>query len=156
MMASVSSLLKTTQLARGAGAAGDVAGVHSAALEIERRLREPGRRVRDELHGRKAVDAAFNCALAGIATPWIYDIFCEQAESEVARWGRRRSCDSMTLAQLAERTAAAGYRSPLSLYELIADILRGRGEPTFEPIARALASGAFGLSTSASAARICV
>ena len=73
--------------------------------------------------------------------------------SEVARWGHRRSCSSMTLAQLAERTAAAGCRGPLGLFDRIGGLLLERGEPLYAEIAQQCASGDFGLASSDAAAR---
>ena len=106
----VGTLLDLTNAARAASAAGNTKLADQAVLEIDARLRAlPTRRLGDEgLHGRKAIDACFNLALAGANTPFLFDVLIAQAENEVRRWGRRRTCSSMTLAQLAERTAAAG------------------------------------------------
>ena len=118
----VLTLLDVTNAARSAAAAGDAATVAAALADVEARLRLP--RHKSDLHGRKAVDAAFNMALAGVSTPHLFTELIQHAESEVQRWGRRKSCSSMALAQLAERTAAAGFLSPLGLYDLIGTILQ--------------------------------
>ena len=177
----VLSILELTNAARVAAASGNKIIVGESLSAIESRLRSsPGRRLDDEfesLHGRKAVDASFNLALAGVSTPWVYEtlsarektsacsrasyfdtfsalvaIFAE-AEREVERWGRRKSCSSMTLAQLAERTAASGFVGPLPLFDLLGQILTERGEPAYESIARALVTGEYSLSVSSPAAR---
>lgn len=147
------SLLDLTNHARTAATIGDHHTVEEAAAEVGKRLRLPRHSIAGELHGRKAVDAAFNLALAGQHADWVFDELCSHAESEVQRWGRRRTCSSMTLSQLAERTAAAGCRSPLGLYQAISDILQERAEPTFANVAHALTSGDYSLTSSLSAAR---
>ena len=121
------SLLDLSNAARAAAATGSNAARMEAVTEIERRMQQlPGRRLDAELmHGRKAIDASFNLALAGVVTPWVYDALAEHAEREVRRWGRRKSCSSMTLCQIAERLAAAGYLGGRNqpVYELLGDIL---------------------------------
>ena len=107
------------------------AAVGSAIDSITDKLRLPRRRIASDLHGRKPFDALLNLALAGCTDEWLFAELCEHAESEVRRWGHRRSCTSMTLAQLAERTAAAGCVAPLGLYDVIGRILLERAEPTY-------------------------
>ena len=94
-----------------------------------------------ELHGRKAVDCTLNLALAGVSDAWLYDELASHAEAEITRWGRRKSCSSMGLCQLAERAAAAGCEAPLGLFATIGAILVERGEPTFANTAAALGGG---------------
>ena len=147
------SLLHLSNHARDASACSDHAAAAEAIETIETRLRMPRRCIEEELHGRKAVDALLNLALAGADTKWLFTELCDHAEYEVRRWGRRKSCTSMTLAQLAERTAAAGCCGPLGLYDTLGDILTERDEPTYACLASALAHGNFSLTTSDPAAR---
>lgn len=149
----LTSLLDLSNAARSAASVGDTTTISEAVNEITNRLRQPRRCIEGELHGRKAVDAMLNLALAGERDAWLFDELCNHAESEVRRWGRRRSCTSMTLAQLAERTAASGCRGPLGLYDALGEILVERAEPTFFGIAAALASGDFSMAVSPQAAR---
>ena len=147
------SLLDLSNVARAAIATSDRATAVQAVSAIEAKLRLPRSQIEHELHGRKAVDALLNLALAGCHVPWVYSELCEHATLEVRRWGRRRSCSSMTIAQLAERTAAAGCVGPLGLYDALGGVLEERGESTYADIATALASGTFSLATSDPAAR---
>jgi hypothetical protein len=146
------TLLDLSQIARAAAASCDHLSVTQAVTEIEARLRLPRGQIEAELHGRKPVDALLNLALAGCATPWIFTELCDHAEHEVRRWGRRRSCTSMTLAQLAERAAAAGCVGPLGLFDALGEILIERAEPVYAHTARTLASGDFSLASSEPAA----
>ena len=147
------SLLDLSNHARAATSAGDIALRNEAVTEVKNRLQLPRGSIDGELHGRKAVDAMLNLALAGESESWIYETLCDHAEAEVRRWGRRRSCTSMTIAQLAERTAAAGCRGPLGLYDALGDVLVERAEPTYATIAASLSSGAFSIASSPQAAR---
>ena len=146
------SILDLTNAARAKAAVGS--SVSEAVQEVENRLKGVSMQHLDnELHGRKAVDAALNLALAGCSTQWVFDMLAEQATREVQRWGHRKSCSSMTLCQLAERAAAAGFVAPLQLYDLIGGQLVQRGEPTFQQTAELLLAQEFGLGTSLQAAR---
>lgn len=151
----VLSLLDLSNGARACAAAGQSASLAAHMSEIESRLRLPLHRLENELHGRKAVDACLNLALAGAGEQqaWMFDVLFAQADREVKRWGRRRSCTSMTLVQLAERAAAAGCCAPLGLYSTLGEILMERGEAMYEGTARALAADSFSLATSEQAAR---
>ena len=153
----LATLLDLSNAARSAAAVGHSAAVSEAVMEMERRMRAlPSRRLDDELmHGRKAIDASFNLALAGVESPWMFELLVEHAEREVLRWGRRKSCSSMTLCQLAERLAAAGFRGQagVHLFSVLGDILLERGDGTYDATAQALVSGDFGLANSLPAAR---
>lgn len=151
----LSSLLELSNIARSAAAVGSRESLSEAVSEIERRMQVASNLDAELMHGRKAIDASFNLALAGVSTPWIYDQLAEQAEREIVRWGRRRSCSSMTLCQLGERLAAAGFLASANqpLYQLLGDILAERGEPAFETTCSALRAGSFGLEHSLPAAR---
>ena len=148
----VHSILDLTNIARASSVIGDHATVHEAISTVESRLKQLSI-AKSELHGRKPVDALLNLALAGCGTRWLYDELSHHADDEVKKWGRRKSCSSMTLAQLAERAAAAGCLSPLPLFDTIGTILVERGEPTYETTATALASGEYSLGASDAAAR---
>ena len=149
----LSSLLDLSNVARAAAAVGFRESLSEAVSEIERRMQVASNLDAEMMHGRKAIDASFNLALAGVSTPWMFDQLAEQAEREVRKWGRRKSCSSMTLCQLGERLAAAGYLAGANqpLYQLLGDILAERGE--FETTSRALLAGTFGLEHSLPAAR---
>ena len=147
------SLLDLSNHARAAAADADIVTRDEAVAAIDARLRMPRRCIEAELRGRKPVDAALNLALAGAQDPWLFSELTEHATSEVRKWGRRRSCTSVTLAQLGERAAAAGCRSPLGLFDLLGEILSDRAESGFMDVASALRSGHFSLATSDAAAR---
>lgn len=147
------SLLDLSNHARAAAADADIVTRDEAVAAIDARLRMPRRCIEAELRGRKPVDAALNLALAGAQDPWLFSELTEHATSEVRKWGRRRSCTSVTLAQLGERAAAAGCRSPLGLFDLLGEILSERAESGFMDVASALRSGNFSLATSEAAAR---
>ena len=162
----LTSLLELSNHARAAAAVGDGPTVAQAVSEVEARLLLPERALDGQLHGRKPVDCILNLALSGCDCSHLFATLCERAESEVRRWGRRRSCHSMTLAQLAERAAAAGCCAPLgstdvsaeaaaaaALYEALGEILTERGEPVYADTARALTSGTYSLVESHPAAR---
>ena len=162
----LTSLLELSNHARAAAAVGDGPTVAQAVSEVEARLLLPERALDGQLHGRKPVDCILNLALSGCDCSHLFATLCERAESEVRRWGRRRSCHSMTLAQLAERAAAAGCCASLgstdvsaeaaaaaALYEALGEILTERGEPVYADTARALTSGTYSLVESHPAAR---
>ena len=110
------SLLDLSNVARAAISTSDHATARQAVSAIEAKLRLPRSQIEHELHGRKAVDALLNLALAGVQTPWMYSELCEHATLEIRRWGHRKSCSSMTLA-LAGGALAGGagvFNMPLS------------------------------------------
>ena len=146
----VATILDLSNVARAAGSSGRTEVARSAAAQVAERLALPAAGA--ELHGRKAVDCMLNLALAGVGAEGsqAFEALSERAEAEVRRWGRRRSCSSMGLAQLVERTAAAGQAAP-GLFAFVAEVLTERGE--FLDTARALERPDYGLATSAAAAR---
>lgn len=96
---------------------------------------------------RKTVDVAFNLALAGASEPTLAAL-CSVAERELraSRWSRRgwsKPRSAHTLVQLAERAAAAGFRPPLGLYEIIADLLEEKG--AYPETSKAIRGGAMDL-----------
>lgn len=147
------SLLDLSNHARAATAVGDAHTTAEALSVIESRLQLPRHCIETELHGRKAVDALLNLALAGCCDSWMFAELSEHAVAEVRRWGHRKSCTSMTLAQLVERAAAAGCCGPLPLFDVVGDILAERGEASYTAVTEALNLGAYSLEVSDSAAR---
>jgi hypothetical protein len=68
-----------------------------------------------ELGGRKAADAAFWFALAGVEDQDLYQELVQIATDELGRFGERSSCRRKDIFQIVERFAAAGilYHDPL-------------------------------------------
>ena len=75
------SLLDVSNHARTSAAAGNHAAAAEAVGEIQNRIRQPRRTIANELHGRKAVDALLNLALAGCDDTWLFSELCDHAES---------------------------------------------------------------------------
>jgi hypothetical protein len=67
--------------------------------------------VQYELSGRKAADAAFWWALAGVSDTELFAALVEIATQELQRFGLRPSCRSKDIYQILARFAAAGIRS---------------------------------------------
>jgi hypothetical protein len=67
--------------------------------------------VQYELGGRKAADAAFWFALAGVQDAALFDSLRDLATLELQRFGERPSCRAKDVYQILERLAAAGIRS---------------------------------------------
>ena len=66
--------------------------------------------VQYELGGRKAADAAFWFALAGVQDASLFDSLRDLATLELQRFGERPSCRAKDVYQILERLAAAGIR----------------------------------------------
>ena len=75
------SLLDVSNHARTSAAAGNHAAAAEAVGEIQNRIRQPRRTIANELHGRKAVDALLNLALAGCDDTWLFSELCDHADS---------------------------------------------------------------------------
>ena len=94
----------------------------------------------DEITGRKSIDAALTFALAGVTDQALFDKLYERAEVEVRRRSSRGRLEH-GLAHMAERVAASGLRPPHSLFDAIAERLRGLESGVMTPTAEALATG---------------
>lgn len=67
--------------------------------------------VRVELRGRKAADAAFWFALAGVTDVELMESLADVCSRELERFGRRSSCRAKDVYHIVQRFAAAGVRS---------------------------------------------
>ena len=130
------TLLDLSRATVAAAGTGELGSVQQATAQVWSKLATlPARN--DETAGRKATDIAFNLALAGVTDEPLLTTLYERAEAEVRRPSRRKPT-GLALAQMAERAAASGCRSPAGLYEAILERLDGTA---FAGTREALSSG---------------
>lgn len=85
-----------------------------------------------ELRGRKAADAAFWFALAGVTDESLMQSLASISASELERFGARSSCRAKDVWQILERMAAAGLKYHLPLQEAAKRALDAKREETSE------------------------
>ena len=81
-----------------------------------------------DLHGRKAADAAFLFALAGVRCGDLFDRLAHDTEMELLRFGLRKSCRFQDILTMCERLAIAGVSSDSSVFGTAWSIIEARGE----------------------------
>jgi SAM-dependent methyltransferase len=92
--------------------------VEQMRQQVKARLQESSfTQLQFELRGRKAADAAFWFALAGIQDSDVLDQLANLAAQELLRFGTRDSCRAKDIYQIMERFAAAGLRKHRNLQE---------------------------------------
>jgi SAM-dependent methyltransferase len=79
------------------------------ALERRREIASQWKLIETNLLGRKYADIAFKFSMGGVSDSELYRLLGEGHLSEIQRFGHRRSCGVMDLAQMAEKLACAGY-----------------------------------------------
>ena len=84
------------------------------------------------LQGRKAADAAFWFALAGVTNDEIFDRLSYVVEDELHRFGKRTSCRAVDVYSIIERLAAAGVRDSTAkaVYTAAIEALREKLSPS--------------------------
>ncbi|CAJ1952508.1 unnamed protein product [Cylindrotheca closterium] len=81
-----------------------------------------------ELAGRKAADAAFWFALAGVTDQFIFENLTDVATRELGRFGSRSSCRAKDIYQIMERFSAAGFQNTDRLEEAAKKALIAKGD----------------------------
>lgn len=79
-----------------------------------------------ELKGRKAADASFWFALAGVTDPDLFDALTEISGKELRRYGTRPSCRAKDIWHVLERLAAAGVQSDKTVEQAAATALQSK------------------------------
>lgn len=79
--------------------------------------------VEEELRGRKAADAAFWFALAGVNDLVLFDLLTRVCTKELKRFGGRPSCRAKDVLGIVERLAAAGVRDDPDLQHVATQCL---------------------------------
>jgi len=82
--------------------------------------------VENGLSGRKAADAAFWFALAGVTDSELFELLTRVCTKEIERFGERPSCRAKDILTIAERIAAAGVRSDLDLERAMMKALKAK------------------------------
>jgi tRNA G46 methylase TrmB len=83
-----------------------------------------------ELGGRKAADAAFWFALAGVTSDEILQALASIAATELHRFGTRDSCRAKDVWQIIDRFTAAGVRDHEGLQQAAEAALLAKAQPT--------------------------
>lgn len=84
--------------------------------------------VQIELGGRKAADAAFWFALAGVKEQALFERLVELSTLELERFGERASCRTKDIYQILERFAAAGVTCDAGLERAVVQSLKSKGD----------------------------
>ena len=124
------SVLQLSHLALGSSNLS--AASRAADLATARLLSMPAESADRELMGRKAADAAFWFALAGVAEPEIFGALAGVAEREIERFGRRESCRPKDIVTIARKLTVAGVDPSHSVFSAAQAVLAEKGV-AFEP-----------------------
>ena len=84
--------------------------------------------VESRLDGRKAADAAFWFALAGVQDDTIFNLLTMVVGKELARFGERPSCRAKDILAVVDRLAAAGVRDDPRLEEIVDSIMKSKDD----------------------------
>lgn len=84
--------------------------------------------VEQEMRGRKASDAAFWFAMAGVDNADLYEQLLRVGLKEVQRFGRRPSCRTKDLWAIVDRFAAAGVQPSGKALRTFSDLLSSKDE----------------------------
>ena len=93
----------------------DPSSSSSITTNVKRRRTQHHHHFHHELDGRKAADAAFWFALAGIQEEDIFRRLADIAARELVRFGHRSSCRTKDVFQILDRFAAAGLKRHTTL-----------------------------------------
>lgn len=85
------------------------------------------RLVETTLRGRKAADAAFWFALAGVTDAGLLDLLHQVCVKELRRFGSKPTCRSKDILQIMDRFAAAGLQDAPELEAVARDCLQVKG-----------------------------
>lgn len=81
-----------------------------------------------EMAGRKAADAAFWFALAGVTDQFIFESLADVATRELDRFGARSSCRAKDIYQIMERFSAAGLQEANQVEDAAKKALMAKGD----------------------------
>jgi hypothetical protein len=84
--------------------------------------------VETRLTGRKAADAAFWFAMAGVTDAELFELLTQVCIRELQRFGRRPSCRPKDIFDIVNRLAAAGVRHDYQLENVVRHCLQSKGE----------------------------
>ena len=103
----------------------DLAALQSLSTKAKDRLGT--HLVSQELTGRKAADAAFWFALAGVSDSSLLHSLAGVCSNEIARFGSRESCRGKDIQQMLDRFAAAGLEKHEKLERAAREALAAKG-----------------------------
>jgi SAM-dependent methyltransferase len=95
------------------------------ALEKRREIVSQWKLIETNLLGRKYADIAFKFAMGGVSDSELFRLLSQGHISEIQRFGHRKSCGVMDLAQMAEKLACAGYRDQ-EIFQITGRLIRSK------------------------------